>query len=165
MADRNELQGHLERLRSRIGMIGPGARRKIEAGALIKFARATGQTDPLYLDEEAARQGPFGALIACPTYLSVFANEALVGLLVHDLPLDMFLHTDDVVEMGVPIRVGDEITATARYADAVLREGRRGPMLYQYTDMTLRNQHGHLVAQLRIGAVSFDSKGTTADAN
>src|SRR5689334_3908493 len=110
-------------------MKGPTCQRRIEAGALIKFARATGQTDPLYIDEEAAARGPFGVLIAPPTYLSTFANEALVGLMAQDLPLDMFLHTDDIVEMGMPIRAGDWITANAVYADAALRQGRNGPLL------------------------------------
>jgi hypothetical protein len=55
MAQGANLDALLERLRGRIGITSAQVVRKIEAGALIKFARATGQTDPLYIDEEAAR--------------------------------------------------------------------------------------------------------------
>jgi len=158
-----DLEPHLERLRTRIGLVGPVIRRKIEAGALIKFAHATGQTDPIFIDEEAARAGPYGALIAAPTYVSTFANDALVGLIVSDLPLNMFLHTDDAAENGEPIFAGDEITAIARVADVYVREGRNGPLLFQIAEMKLTNQRDEHVSTLRIGSVSFDVKETPAN--
>src|SRR6201986_2979411 len=94
-----ELEALIERLRARIGTTGPVGTRRIEAGALAKFARATGQTDPRFLDP---RQ-PEGAMIAPPTYLSVFCNDTMgEGVITHDLPFDMFLHTDDAVEVHTP---------------------------------------------------------------
>ena len=53
--------------------------RTVEAGALIKFARAIGETNPLYLDESYARTTRFGALIAPPTYVSCFTADVLTG--------------------------------------------------------------------------------------
>lgn len=159
MATITELQPHLVRLRERIGMTGPAITKKIEAGSLIKFARATGQTDALYLDEAAAARGPYGAIIAAPTYVSIFCHDTLADLITFDLPLSMFLHTDDAVELGPPIRAGDTIDAVARYADAYLREGRNGPLLFQIAEVTLTNQHSAHVATVRVGAVSFDSGG------
>jgi acyl dehydratase len=158
MVSAEELQRHVERLRKRIGTTGVPATRKVEAGALIKFARATGQTDPIFLDEEQARRGLFGAVIAAPTYLSTFCADAMSGLIDLDLPLSMFLHTDDIVELGEPIRAGDCISAVARYADAYIREGRSGPLLFQITEMTLTNQNGEHVALVRVGTVSFDTE-------
>ncbi|MDO7842289.1 FAS1-like dehydratase domain-containing protein [Sphingomonas immobilis] len=151
-----DLQPHVDRLRTRIGTIGPGVSRRIEVGALVKFAHATGQTDPLYIDEAAAAKGPFGAIIAAPTYVSTFCAETMAGLLTFDLPLSMFLHTDDAVDLGVPIRAGDVISGEARYAEAYLREGRAGPLLFQIAEMTLSNQDGARVATVRVGSVSFD---------
>lgn len=152
------LDALVQRLRGRIGMTAAPVTRPIEAGALIKFSRATGQTDPLYLDRDAAAAGPFGAILAPPTYLSTFVADAMGGQLMDlDLPLAMFLHTDDAVELGAPILAGNEITAVARYADAYLREGRNGPLLFQFAEVDMTNQDGAFVAQLRVGAVSFNS--------
>jgi acyl dehydratase len=41
----------------------------VEAGALRFFAKATGQTDPVYLDEAAARALGHPSLLVPPTYL------------------------------------------------------------------------------------------------
>jgi acyl dehydratase len=159
MAQGANLDALLERLRGRIGITSAQVVRKIEAGALIKFARATGQTDPLYIDEEAARAGPYGALVAPPTYLSTFGNDTLGhGLMEKDLPFDMFLHTDDQVESRRPILAGDQIRAVARYADAYVRVGRNGPLLFQIAEIILTNQKREDVATIRVGSAAFDKE-------
>lgn len=154
------LRPHAERLKGRIGTTGATVVRRVEEGALVKFALATGQTDPLYVDPEAARRGPYGAVLASPTYLSTFTNGTMGdGFFDFDLPVKMFLHTDDAVELGAPIVAGDEISATARYADVYLRQGRSGAMLFQVAELTMTNQRDEHVATLRVGSVSFDSPG------
>ena len=42
---------------------------EVEKGAIIKFAEAIGDDNPLYVDEVAARASRFGGLIAPPTFL------------------------------------------------------------------------------------------------
>jgi acyl dehydratase len=157
MTIRPDLEALVARLRDHIGLESPPVVRTIEAGALRKFAAATGQTDPLYTDEEAARAGPHGAVLAPPTYMSVFTNDTLGhGLMVKDLPFAMFLHTEDQVESFRPIVVGDVITAVARYADVHVREGRNGPMLIQVAEISLTNQRREMVATIRVGSAAFD---------
>jgi len=129
------LEAVLEKLRMRIGETRGPLVRTIEAGALIKFAAATGQTDPRYFDRT---NGP----VAAPTYISTFCAEAIAGLIDLDVGLPMFLH-------------GDEIRASARYVDAYLREGKRGPMLFQTAEMKLTNQADAHVATVRVSAVSL----------
>lgn len=161
-ASPEQLDRLVQQLRGRIGVTGPTVTRRVEAGALAKFGRATGQTDPRFLDP---RQ-PDGAMIAPPTYLSVFCNDTMGGgVITHDLPFDMFLHTDDAVEIHAPIRAGDDITAVARYADVYLKQGRNGPMLFQIAEMTLTNQHGAKVATVSVGSVSFDAPATVSVAH
>ncbi|MGR3780209.1 MAG: FAS1-like dehydratase domain-containing protein, partial [Albimonas sp.] len=41
----------------------------VERGQLLFFAKATGQTDPIYIDEAAARAAGYRALPAPPTFL------------------------------------------------------------------------------------------------
>ncbi|MBA3939641.1 MAG: hypothetical protein C0520_00360 [Sphingopyxis sp.] len=142
------LEAVLEKLRMRIGETRGPLVRTIEAGALIKFAAATGQTDPRYFDRT---NGP----VAAPTYISTFCAEAIAGLIDLDVGLPMFLHSDDIAELGAPILAGDEIRASARYVDAYLREGKRGPMLFQTAEMKLTNQADAHVATVRVSAVSL----------
>src|SRR3990172_5493323 len=39
--------------------------------AILNFCNAVGETNPLYTDEEAAKAGPFGGLVAPPTFYAV----------------------------------------------------------------------------------------------
>lgn len=143
-----DIEALLEQLRCRIGTRAEPTSRLVEAGALAKFSRATGQTDPLFLDTAL---GP----VAPPTYLSIFCAEGLAGLFMLDLPLAMFLHTDDVAELGAPIRGGDIISTAGELVDVFLKEGRRGPMLFQTARLVLTNQEDELVATLDVSTASF----------
>ena len=98
----------------------------------------------------------FGGLIAPPTYVSCFTADVLTGdLFDFDVPLKRFLHSDDVVENFAPIRVGEVISARARYADVYLRAGRNGPLLFQVAEMSLTRGEAP-VATVRVASVSFD---------
>lgn len=143
-----DIEALLDDLRRRIGTRAEPASRLVEPGALAKFARATGQTDPLFLDTAL---GP----VAPPTYLSTFCAEGLAGLFILDLPLAMFLHTDDVAALGVPIRGGDMIHSEGELVDVFVKQGRRGPMLFQTARLTLSNQDGAHVATLDVSTASF----------
>ncbi len=143
-----ELDSLLQRLRARIGTKAPPVSRLVEPGALAKFARATGQTDNRFLE---LAHGP----IAPPTYISTFCAEGLSGLFELDIPLPVFLHTDDVAELGDPIKGGDTISTAGELVDVFLKDGRRGPMLFQTAQLVLTNQSGRHVATLRVSKASF----------
>lgn len=164
MTDLATLKPVVQRLRERIGEQGPLIRRSIDEGALIKFAQATGQTDPLYVDPAAARSGPYGAILAAPTYLSTFCNDALPhGFFDFDVPLSLFLHSEDVVDVHGPILAGDVIDAQARYADVTARQGgRSGPLLMQVADIALINQRREEIATIRVIAVCLDAPAVRA---
>jgi len=129
---------------------GPVIRRRVEAGALIKFAHATGQTDPRFLGT-----GTSGEVIAPPTYVGTFCNDALPGVFVPRPGHDMFLHTADCVRQHEPIRAGDTIEARAVLRSVEERVGRYGPTTVQWADMTLVNQHGRTVATVAVEMRSF----------
>ncbi len=151
-----DLAPHVERLKRKIGhQSGPDVQ-YVEAGAIAKFARAIGETNPLYFDDAYARTTRFGGIIAPPTYASRFITPLLPGeMFDFDLPLSRALHSDDIAENDLPIRPGDTITTTARYADVFVKQGRRGPMLFQAADLTCLNQHGERVALIRMLSVNF----------
>jgi acyl dehydratase len=62
-----------------IGREFPSVTAAIDAESVKAFARALGESDPLYLDDEAAKKGPFGAIVAPPTYPIAFMAQAMAG--------------------------------------------------------------------------------------
>ena len=131
--------------------------RAVEAGAIAKFARAIGETNPLFFDDAYARTTRFGGIIAPPTYASCFITPLLPGEMFElDLPpLAKALHSDDIAENGLPIRAGDVLTTVARYADVFIKQGRSGPILFQAADLTVTNQDGQRVALIRMLSANF----------
>ena len=52
-----------------IGLEGSPVTVEVEKGAIIKFAQAIGDDNPLFNDEVEARRSRYGGLIAPPTFL------------------------------------------------------------------------------------------------
>lgn len=126
----------------------------VEAGDIIRFALAAGETRHEYTDEVRARATAAGGLIAPPTYLIVM--RILQG---HRLrlinPLPNSVDGGTVWEYGEPIRPGDRITARARLADVYEKAGRAGPMLFQVVEIRYQNQFGQWVATQRDTYIRF----------
>ena len=116
----------------------------IEKGAIIKFARAIGDDNPFFNDEGAAAKGPHGALIAPPTFLRTITSVR--PELPFTLSLERLLDAGSEWEYFEPVRPGDRITAVARIADMVEREGRLGLMIITTNVTTYRNQFDQVVA-------------------
>jgi len=116
----------------------------VEKGAIIKFAQAIGDDNPLYSDEVAARDSRFGGLIAPPTFLrsAVAARPDLP----FEVPFDRMLDGGSDWEYFVPVRPGDRITAVSRIEDINERNGRIGLMLIQTIVITYTNQFGQVAA-------------------
>ena len=151
-----DLAPHLERMKKRIGLTSAPVTRRIELGEIVKFAHSIGETRPIYTDEDYAKTTSFGAVIAPPTFVSIFPPLLMSDLLDRQHPLGRFLHSDDVVENDRPICAGDVITGVGRYADAYVRQGRAGALLFQAADLTLTNQRDERVALVRVVSVSFE---------
>ena len=52
-----------------VGVESEPATHLVEAGAILKFAVAIGDPNPVFNDEKAARKSRYGSLIAPPTFL------------------------------------------------------------------------------------------------
>ncbi len=117
---------------------------EIEKGAIIKFARAIGDENPLFNDEAGARKGPYGGLIAPPTFLRSVASSRMD--LPFEIPFERVLDGGSEWEYFEPVRVGDRITAVAQLADIVERTGRLGVMIIMTIVATYRNQLDQVAA-------------------
>ena len=127
-----------------IGLEGEPVTTDIEKGAIIKFAQAIGDDNPIFNDEEAARKSKSGCLVAPPTFLrSVGAGRPELPF---ELPFTRVLDGGSDWEYFEPVRAGDQITATVRIADMVERTGRLGVMVIVTAVTTYTNQFGQVVA-------------------
>lgn len=136
----------LARARARVGKQLAGISFTIDRSDLRRYARACGETWPPYVEGDEAS----------PTFISSLQTEGMAGDLFEKyLPFASMLHSDDKVELVRPIRPGDVLVASARYCDATLHHGARGPMLFQTAEMLLHDLDGALVARVASSLVSF----------
>lgn len=116
----------------------------VEKGAIIKFAQAIEDDNPVYNDEQAARESRYGGLIAPPTFLrSVGVDRPEYPF---DMPFTRLLDGGSDWEYFYTVRAGDRITAVAEIADINERTGRMGLMIITSIVVTYRNQFGQVAA-------------------
>ena len=119
----------------------------VEKGAIRKFAEAIGDADPIYHDVQAAQAAGLKTIVAPPTFLCTFRAQDLPELKIAFGRVR--LNGGNAYEYYQPVYAGDTITVTAKYADVAERTGRTGKMVFVFTELTFRNQHGEVVAKGR----------------
>ncbi len=120
---------------------------EIERGAIVRFAEAVGDTNPLFTGDRASSGDGSGGTVAPPTFL-----RSLPGT-VPPLPdaetLPRVLDGGSAWEYFEPVRPGDRITMVRRLESLTEREGRLGKMLLGVYVVEYTNQDGKLVATQR----------------
>ena len=116
----------------------------VEKGAIIKFAEAIEDDNPVFNDEHWARESRDGGLIAPPTFLrSVGVDRPTYPF---DLPFNRLLDGGSDWEYFHPVRAGDTITAVSEITDINERTGRMGLMIITSIVVTYRNQNDQVAA-------------------
>ena len=140
-------------MRAAIGVESEPRTSEVEKGAIIKFAEAIGDTNPIYNDEAAARESRYGGMIAPPTFL----RSMSAGPLKVDVRSSYSANLDGGSEWEYfePIRPGDRITVTTKVADIYERAGRLGNMLFMVRETNYVNQFGNTVATQRTTGISY----------
>lgn len=128
----------------------PPSTMTLERGRLRMFAKAIGETDPIYTDLEAARAAGYADLPALPTFLFGVELEsgqsgALLDLL--KVPLPKILHGEQGFTYHRPACAGDTITVRPRVTDIYDKKG--GALEFIVKTAQARNQRDELVAELR----------------
>ena len=126
---------------------------EVEKGGVRMFARAVGQTDPVYYDEEAAQKAGYRSLPAPPGYLGtpIFnpgGGTAPGGRQGPDpsRPLTRILNGGTDIEYFDDICAGDVLTARFSVSGYQERQGSIGDMLITTSKTTYTNQDGKVVA-------------------
>jgi acyl dehydratase len=123
-----------------------------------RFAVATDDLNPLYLDEEYAQQSRYGGLIAPPLfYMAPLTNPVPENELRPDglpyegkfpippTPLPRLMDGGTEIEFFAPIHAGDTLTGRCKIIDIYQKEGRSGPLIFVVRESRYTNQNGELV--------------------
>ncbi len=87
---------------------------------IVDFARISGDYNPLHMDEEYAKQTPFGGRIAHGALTASYIS-AILG---NDLPGPGAVFTDLNLRFKRPVRIGDTVTAIAEVIEMIERGNR-----------------------------------------
>ncbi len=142
----------------------------VEAGHIMLFARAVGDTNQIYYDEDYAKGTEPGGIIAPPTFVQASAQfdpdyglrpkigQPWVGSGREPTGIQRTggggggsgLHAEQHYEYHRHLRPGDILKATSRPGETWEREGRRaGKMTFRETITEYRDQNGELVITAR----------------
>jgi acyl dehydratase len=155
-------------MRACIGRTGPKRTFEVTKRDILRLSIALGDTNPLYRDEEYAKQTPHGGVIAPPFFITALTltEEDLTDLepsglgKVMDLRMSVptpgfpgAMATGRDIEFTGHIRPGDVITFQEKLVDVYEKQGRRGPMIFIIAERTYHNQRGELLVRERAGLI------------
>ena len=124
----------------------------VERGKIKEFARALGDLSPFYLDDAVAKAGPWGDIIAPPTFPITFRDENQdTGALLRDLGTDIsrILHGEQEFEQRKPIRPGETYLCRTRIVDIYEKTGRSGPMAFVVRETAVTDGDNDIVTVMR----------------
>ena len=124
----------------------------VERGRIKDFARAIGDLNPLYLDDEMGRASRWGDIIAPPTFPITFRDErADSGAMLKDLGVDIsrLLHGEQEFEFFRQIRPGETFLCRTKITDIYEKAGRSGPMAFVVRETAVTDGDNEIVAKMR----------------
>ncbi|MCL4539969.1 MAG: MaoC family dehydratase [Bacteroidetes bacterium] len=125
--------------------------RKIEPEDVEAFARITGDTNPVHLDEAYARTTRFGRRIAH----GILVSGLISAILANDLPGPGTVYIHQELNFKSPVFIGDEIKAVVTCVD--IREDKPIAKL----DTKIWNAAGELVIDGEAVVLVATPKGTS----
>lgn len=134
--------------RSKIGTEFESFTTQVEKSRLKFFAKAIGETNPIYFDEAAAQAAGHKSLLAPPTYpfiLGMDGPDFLPAVTIFGLNIGGVLHGNQAFEYFTPIYAGDEITVSGKIANVY--DAKNGSLDFVDQEYSYTNQDGTLVAK------------------
>jgi acyl dehydratase len=109
-----------------------------------EYANAVGETNPVYLDPEAARAAGYADVVAPPMFAVVYSAPAMgPAILDPDVGINLatMVHGGQEFVWGAPVVAGDEITTATTVKDISERSG----MGFYVFETVSTNQKGETV--------------------
>lgn len=147
-----------DEMRAAIGVESEAVTYVVERGAIVRFAEAIGDPNPLYRDEQAARRTRYGGIIAPPTFLR--STRPSPAKPVFPMPYSGVLDGGSEWEHFEPVRPGDRISVSIRIVDILERPGSLGNMLFIVRENRYVNQFGVVAAVERDTEIYYDEAGS-----
>jgi acyl dehydratase len=122
----------------------------VEKGRLRFFAKATGQDDPVYSDEEAARAAGHPGLPVPPTFFFCLEMESPKPAAIRELlgiDYRRILHGEQGFTYHRTAHAGDRLTFEQRIAD--IYDKKNGALEFIVRETNVTNQRGERVADMR----------------
>ena len=148
-----------EDMRRMIGTEAPPYTVEVEKGDLRRFLAATGDTNPLFCDEEWAKTHRYGGVILPPT---LFCPDPIIASYIAGLerPIPFKYRIDGGTEWECvrPVKIGDVLTIITKVADLYEKQGgpQTGRMLFTIIEATCRNQRNELVGIARSTHICYE---------
>ena len=123
---------------------------EVEKGRLRSFAKATGQLDPIYSSEAAAKEAGHPSLPVPPSFLFCLNSETFdltEALKVLQMDLGRILHAEQSFDYHKMAYAGDELTFETKVADVYEKKG--GALLFVVQETRVTNRKGERVADMR----------------
>ncbi|WP_439687527.1 Acyl dehydratase [Cupriavidus oxalaticus] len=132
-----------------IGLTFPRHSIMVEAGQLRFFAKAIGESDPVYFEESAAADKGHPALPVPPTFLFSLdlARPASDWREKAGIRLERILHGEQGFTYHRMAHAGDTLHFDSKITDLYEKKG--GALQFLVTDIKVTNQHGDHVADMR----------------
>jgi len=111
-----------------------------------KYAEAIADKNPLYNDEEAAKESPYGSIIAPPTSAAIYSISAYKT---EGKTPPGGIHARQKFEFVKPVLPGDRLEIIARVKDKFIKKERK----YVILDVTTTNQKGEVVVRSEMTAI------------
>lgn len=120
-----------------------------EASQLRFFAKATGETNPIYFQQQAARDAGYPDLPLPPTFLFSLAFQAPSNEWRDELGIvsSRILHGEETFRYHRMAHAGDTLCFEVRIADIYDKKG--GALEFVVRETRVTNQRGEHVADLR----------------
>ncbi|NYT23265.1 MaoC family dehydratase N-terminal domain-containing protein [Alcaligenaceae bacterium] len=122
----------------------------VEKGRLRFFAKAIGETDPVYVDKAAARAAGYRALPVPPTFLFCLNGEVCeLGAMLNMLQMNLgrILHGEQAFDYHRMAYAGDTLHFDTHVVDVYEKKG--GALYFVVQESRVTNQDGEHIADLR----------------
>jgi acyl dehydratase len=111
-----------------------------------EYAHAVGETNPVYIDVEAARAAGYADVVAPPMFAVVYSARSMAPAIFDPevgMNFALMVHGGQQFEWGPLVVAGDEITTTASVKDISERDG----MAFYVFQTLSTNQRGEQVCK------------------
>ncbi|MCX7172172.1 MAG: MaoC family dehydratase N-terminal domain-containing protein [Proteobacteria bacterium] len=132
-----------------IGKTFPAYSAEVEKGRLRFFAKAIGETNPIFVDEHAAQAAGYRSLPVPPTFIFTLELEQpdpLAWFLEVGFDLAKMLHGEQSFVYHAPVCAGDVLSFTRRISQ--IYDKKNGALEFVVRETRVTNQDGCHVADL-----------------